>query len=100
MSHTTTEMLLWVVIPYISLAMFIGGHVWRWREDQFGWTTRSSQLYESKILKIASPTFHFALLAVLIGHLVGLLIPIAVTNWLGITQHMYHLGVIPMVWVS
>lgn len=60
---------------------------------QFGWTTRSSQLYESKLLKIGSPLFHFALIAaVLMGHLVGLLIPKAFTDWIGLSQHAYHLG--------
>ncbi|HEY3001772.1 MAG TPA: respiratory nitrate reductase subunit gamma, partial [Kribbellaceae bacterium] len=28
--------------------------VWRYRYDKFGWTTRSSQLYESRLLRIAS----------------------------------------------
>ena len=38
--------LLWVIVPYVSIALFVGGHVWRYRYDKFGWTTRSSQLYE------------------------------------------------------
>lgn len=84
--------LLWGVLPYVVVLILIGGLIWRYRYDQFGWTTRSSQLYESKLLKIGSPIFHFALLAVLIGHLVGLLIPKAFTDWIGISQHNYHLG--------
>ena len=35
--------------------------IWRYRYDQFGWTTRSSQLYESRLLRIGSPLFHFGL---------------------------------------
>ena len=46
---------LWVIFPYICLAVFVVGHVWRYRYDKFGWTTRSSQLYESKLLRIGSP---------------------------------------------
>ncbi len=84
--------LIWGVLPYIVALVLVGGLWWRYRYDQFGWTTRSSQLYESKLLKIASPLFHFALLAVLMGHLVGLLIPKALTDWIGLDQHMYHLG--------
>ncbi|NHB84208.1 respiratory nitrate reductase subunit gamma [Tessaracoccus sp. HDW20] len=84
--------LLWGVLPYLVLLILIGGLIWRYRYDQFGWTTRSSQLYESKLLKIASPLFHFALLAVLMGHIVGLLIPKAFTDWIGLDQHAYHLG--------
>ena len=32
--------LLWVVVPYVCLAFFVLGHVWRYRYDKFGWTTR------------------------------------------------------------
>ncbi|MGJ3508225.1 respiratory nitrate reductase subunit gamma [Enemella sp. A6] len=86
------NVLLWGVLPYLVVLILVGGLIWRYRFDQFGWTTRSSQVYESKLLKIGSPIFHFALLAVLIGHIVGLLIPKAFTDWIGLDQHTYHLG--------
>ncbi len=88
------NVLLWGILPYVVLLILVGGLIWRYRFDQFGWTTRSSQLYESRMLKIGSPIFHFALLAVLMGHLVGLLIPMAFTEWIGIDQHTYHLGAV------
>ena len=58
---------LWVVFPYLCIAAFVVGLIWRWRYDQFGWTTRSSQLYESKLLRIASPMFHYGLFVVQVG---------------------------------
>ncbi len=82
--------LLWGVLPYVVALVLIGGLIWRYRYDQFGWTTRSSQLYESRMLRIASPMFHFGLFVVLMGHLMGLLIPKAWTDLL-VTQEMYHL---------
>ena len=87
--------LLWGVLPYVVVVVLIAGLVWRYRYDQFGWTTRSSQLYESRLLRIASPVFHYGLFVVLAGHLVGLLIP---TSWtdLVVTQEMYHLGAVVM----
>ncbi|MEZ5086915.1 MAG: respiratory nitrate reductase subunit gamma [Tessaracoccus sp.] len=86
------DIFAWGVFPYLVLLTLVGGLFWRYRYDQFGWTTRSSQLYESKLLRIASPLFHFALIAVFMGHVVGLLIPKALTDWIGIDQHMYHMG--------
>lgn len=86
------DLLLFAVLPYVSAAALIGGLAWRYRYDQFGWTTRSSQLYESKLLKIGSPLFHYALFAVLVGHLVGLLIPKSWTDAVGLSQDMYHAG--------
>lgn len=81
--------LLWGVLPYLVALTLIAGLIWRYRYDQFGWTTRSSQLYESRLLRIASPLFHFGLFAVLAGHLAGLLIPKVWTD-LVISQETYH----------
>jgi nitrate reductase gamma subunit len=87
---TGRELLLWVIIPYLCIALFVGGHIWRYRYDKFGWTTRSSQMYERRLLRWASPLFHFGILAALGGHIVGLLIPKSFTEAVGISQTAYH----------
>lgn len=69
------DILLWGVLPYVMMVVLVGGLIWRYKYDQFGWTTRSSQLYESRLLHIGSPVFHFGLLAVIAGHFFGLVIP-------------------------
>jgi len=81
---------LWVVFPYVCLAFFVLGHIWRYRYDKFGWTTRSSQLYESRLLRWASPMFHFGILFVFLGHVMGLGIPKSWTAAVGITDEIYH----------
>ena len=87
---TTLDTILWVVVPYLCLAVFALGHVWRYRYDKFGWTTRSSQLYESKLLRWASPLFHFGILAVFLGHVMGLGIPKSWTEAVGMSPELYH----------
>jgi nitrate reductase gamma subunit len=82
---------LWVILPYLAVATFVVGHAWRWRRDQFTWTTRSTQLLESRWLKLGSPLFHFGLLAVIGGHVIGILIPQSVTDWLGIPESTYRI---------
>lgn len=83
------DVLLWGVLPYLMLVTLVGGTIWRWRYDQFGWTTRSSQLYESRLLRIGSPLFHFGLLFVIVGHLAGLVIPQSVMDFF-VSDHTYH----------
>ncbi|MFG2497710.1 respiratory nitrate reductase subunit gamma [Streptomyces sp. NPDC048441] len=83
--------LLWGVIPYVAFVLLVAGIVYRYRYDKFGWTTRSSQVYESKLLNIASPMFHYGILFVLVGHLVGLFIPESWTQKAAIKEHTYHL---------
>ena len=67
--------------------MLVGGTIWRYRYDKFGWTTRSSQLYESRLLRIGSPLFHFGILVVIVGHIGGLVIPESWTEAVGLTEH-------------
>ncbi|WP_114855709.1 respiratory nitrate reductase subunit gamma [Brachybacterium sp. YJGR34] len=88
---STLDLLLWVVLPYMVLAVFVLGHVWRFRADRFGWTTRSSQIYESRLLSIGSPLFHFGIIGIFFGHVVGLGIPKSWTEFLGVSDHLYHL---------
>lgn len=86
------DMLLWVVFPYVAAVSFVGGHILRYRYDQFGWTSRSSQTYESALLRWGSPMFHYGILGVFAGHVVGLLIPREWLYFIGIDEHLYHLG--------
>lgn len=85
------DVVLWGIVPYLTLLVFVGGMIWRYRFDQFGWTSRSSQVYESKMLKVGSPIFHYAILAVFAGHVMGLMVPKSFTDRIGISQHNYHL---------
>ncbi|MCW4466897.1 respiratory nitrate reductase subunit gamma [Glutamicibacter sp. MNS18] len=89
---STGAILLWVVLPYAAAVVFVVGHIWRYRFDKFGWTTRSSQTYESRLLRWGSPMFHIGILMVIAGHVVGLLIPREWLYAIGITEHIYHLG--------
>jgi nitrate reductase gamma subunit len=82
--------LLWVGVPYAAIATFAVGHIWRYRYDKFGWTTRSSQLYERRMLRVGSPLFHFGILFVALGHIGGLLIPESWTRALGVSETVYH----------
>ncbi|MGY0019764.1 respiratory nitrate reductase subunit gamma [Streptomyces sp. cg35] len=83
--------LIWGALPYIAFVLLIAGTIWRYRYDKFGWTTRSSQVYESKLLNIASPMFHYGILFVLAGHLIGLFVPMSWTEKVHISEHTYHL---------
>jgi len=87
---TTLDILLWGVLPYVMVAILVAGTVWRYRYDKFGWTTRSSELYESRLLRIGSPLFHFGILVVVVGHFIGLVIPQSWTDAVGLSETAYH----------
>lgn len=84
------NVLLWIIFPYVAITAFVVGHWWRYRRDQFTWTTRSTQLLDRRILGWASPMFHYGALAAVGGHVIGLLIPAAVTSAVGIDEQAYR----------
>jgi nitrate reductase gamma subunit len=87
---TTLQKFIWEVLPYVAIAVFVVGMFWRYKYDRFGWTTRSSQMYESRLLRLGSPLFHFGILLALGGHVIGLVIPEAWTDAAGISEDLYH----------
>ena len=87
---STGEVLLWVIFPYVAATPFLLGHYWRYRTDQFAWTSRSTQLLDRRVLGWASPAFHYGALAAIGGHVIGLCIPPSVTASVGISESFYR----------
>jgi nitrate reductase gamma subunit len=84
------DWLLWVALPYLAIATFVVGHVWRWRRDQFGWTARSTQLLERQLLLPGTVLFHVGMLLAIGGHILGILVPASWTDAVGISHDAYH----------
>lgn len=75
---------LFGIYPYIALSVMVMGSVARYERDPFTWKSKSSQLLRKRQFIWGSVLFHVGVLFILAGHLVGLLTPIAVFDWLGI----------------
>lgn len=84
------DVILYAVVPYVAIAIFIAGHIWRYRHDRYGWGARSTQLLESRTLRYASNIFHLGVLAAIGGHVLGVLIPASWTQAVGISDETYH----------
>lgn len=80
----------YTVLPYVALAIGISGLIWRRRTDTFGWTARSTELLEGRILRFASVIFHVGVLMAIGGHVLGILIPQSWTAAVGISDEAYH----------
>lgn len=74
------------VYPYIALSVLIIGSVLRFDREQFTWRSGSSQLLRRKQLMLGSVLFHIGILVIFGGHFVGLLTPIAVWDFFGISH--------------
>ncbi|MFH8342710.1 respiratory nitrate reductase subunit gamma [Streptomyces sp. AM6-12] len=84
------DIALWGVLPYVAATFLVTGTVWRHRYDRFGLTTRSSQLHEHRLLSVGGPLFHYGILLVACGHVIGLLVPESLTEQVYVHEWLYH----------
>ncbi|MGH8615655.1 MAG: respiratory nitrate reductase subunit gamma [Gammaproteobacteria bacterium] len=83
--------LLFGVYPYIALSVFLLGSLIRFDREQYTWKADSSQLLDRKQLRLGSNLFHIGILALFVGHFVGLLTPRGALLALGVSDmaHQY-----------
>ncbi|BBK40436.1 nitrate reductase subunit gamma [Allostella vacuolata] len=74
------------IYPYIALAVLALGSIVRYDREPYTWRSGSSQLLRRRQLVLGSVLFHVGILIVFFGHLVGLLTPIAIFDWVGISH--------------
>lgn len=78
--------LVFGIYPYIALATLAVGSVVRYDREPYSWRAGSSQLLRRKQLIWGSILFHVGVLFIFVGHLVGLLTPIAMFDALGVSH--------------
>lgn len=61
--------------PYIAAAVFFIGSWVRFDRAPYTWRTGSSQLLSARGMRVGSNLFHVGVIAILLGHFVGLLTP-------------------------
>lgn len=76
--------LLFGIYPYIALVVLAVGSVIRFDREPYGWRSGSSQLLRRKQLIAGSVLFHAGVLVIFVGHVGGLLTPIALFDALGV----------------
>lgn len=76
--------LLFGIYPYIALAVLAVGSIIRFDREPYGWRSGSSQLLRRKQLVAGSVLFHAGVLVIFVGHVGGLLTPIALFDALGV----------------
>jgi nitrate reductase gamma subunit len=66
---------LFGVYPYVCLSVFLLGSLIRFDRDQCTWKSDSSQMLRAGQLRLGSNLFHFGVLFLFFGHLIGMLTP-------------------------
>ncbi|MCQ3937870.1 MAG: respiratory nitrate reductase subunit gamma [Chloroflexi bacterium] len=69
------DILLYVVFPYVAVALAVGGTIYRFLTNQFSFTSLSSQFLETDIQFWGSTLWHYGILPTLLIHLGGFVAP-------------------------
>jgi nitrate reductase gamma subunit len=64
---------LFAALPYLAVAIAIGGGIWRYRKDRFSYSSQSSQFLESRTLFWGSVAWHYGILFVIGAHVLALM---------------------------
>lgn len=70
-----------VGLPYIALAVFLIGTIWRYTATKYKFSSLSTQFLEGRQLFWGSVPFHMGMLFLVFGHLSAFLIPRGVLLW-------------------
>jgi nitrate reductase gamma subunit len=69
------DVILFVVFPYVAVALAVGGTIYRYLTNQFSFTSLSSQFLENDIQFWGSTLWHYGIIPTLLIHLAGFAIP-------------------------
>jgi nitrate reductase gamma subunit len=80
---------MFVVFPYVVLALFFFATIWRYIKEKFSYSSYSSQFLENSYQFWGSVPWHYGILALTVGHLIGFLFPREVLWWNSVPARLY-----------
>lgn len=69
------DILLFIVFPYVAVALAVGGGIYRYLTNQYSYTSLSSQFLENEVQFWGSTLWHYGIIPTLLIHLGGFAIP-------------------------
>ena len=75
------DYLLFGVAPYVAVTLLLSVSLWRFFFTRYKFSSLSSEFLESKDLFWGSVPWHYGILVLFLGHLIGFLFPREVTLW-------------------
>jgi len=82
-----------VVFPYLAFAIFFLVTIQRYRSRKFTYSSLSSQFLENQHHFWGLVPFHYGIIVILTGHVVGFLLPNSVLVWNSVPLRLYVLEI-------
>jgi nitrate reductase gamma subunit len=85
--------IFFIVLPYLAIFSVVFGSIYRYRYHGFQVSSLSSQFLENNQLYLGSRPFHWGIIALFFGHLIGFLFPRSVLAWNNVPIRLYILEI-------
>lgn len=85
------DQVLFIVLPYLAFALFLLVSIRRYIRETFTFSSLSSQFLENQHHFWGLVPFHYGIITVLTGHVIGFLIPREVLWWNSVPLRLYVL---------
>ncbi|MDP7034034.1 MAG: respiratory nitrate reductase subunit gamma [Planctomycetota bacterium] len=91
------DLFLFAILPYLSMSIFFLMTIHRYRAQSFTYSSLSSQFLENKAHFWGTVPFHYGILVILAGHVLGFLIPRHLLAWNSRPLRLYVLEVSALI---
>ncbi len=87
------DQIFFVVLPYVALVIFLLVTIQRYRSQAFTYSSLSSQFLENKHHFWGMVPFHYGIIVILLGHIIGFLVPRQILLWNSHPLRLYILEI-------
>ena len=91
--YQPADVIFFLVLPYVAIVVFLLVSLYRYVVRPFTYSSLTSQFLENRKHFWGLVPFHYGIIVILIGHLIGLIIPRQVLLWNGQPARLYVLEV-------
>ncbi len=91
------DYLLFAVAPYVAVTLLLSVSIWRYFFQKYKFSSLSSQFLESNDLFLGSVPWHYGILILFAGHLIGFLFPRHVLLWNSLPVRLVILEVTALI---
>ncbi len=85
------DVIFFAVLPYVAIVLFLLVSIYRYVAQPFTYSSLTSQFLENRKHFWGLVPLHYGIIVILIGHLIGILIPRHVLLWNSIPARLYVL---------
>ncbi len=87
------DFVLFIAFPYVAVIIAVGMSLFRYFTDRYSYSSQSSEFLEGRTLFWGSVPWHYAILVILLAHVVALIIPSLWADFINAPIRLYALEV-------